>query len=223
MVRRDESKLAGEGADGGYDMLDPFGRLTNDVRLNFYRAPDSSIVDPFEAAGVRVPAPERGPLLNRRYLVCDALNQSPRGGVYRAIDVSTDPARVCLLKEAWHDVGLDQWGRDAHDWAANEEHVLTRYAGDGVLPGFYDRFELDGNRYIAIEYVEGTPLDRVLVEEHALEHGIEPRALVAIGLETSELLAHLHDIGLIFRDFKPANMLKMPDGHYRLIDFRDCI
>jgi hypothetical protein len=219
MIRRDESKIGGEGADGSYDMLDPAGRLTNDVRLNFYRAPDPSITDPFEAAGVRVSPPERGPLLNGRYLVCDALSESPRGGVFRAVDVSAEPARVCLLKEAWHDVGLDQWGRDAHDWAANEEYILTRYAGDSALPRFYDRFELDGNRYIAIEYVEGTPLDQVLSEEHELEHGIGPRDVIEIGLATGDALAHLHEIGLVFRDFKPANLLKTPDGSYRLIDF----
>lgn len=219
MIRRDESKIGGDGADRSYDMLDPVGRLTNDVRLNFYRAPDASITDPFEAAGVRVSPPQRGPLLNGRYLVCDALSQSPRGGVFRAVDVLAEPARVCLLKEAWHDVGLDQWGRDAHDWAANEEYVLTRYAGDSVLPRFYDRFELDGNRYIAIEYIEGAPLDQVLLEEDALEHGIDPREVIEIGLATGEVLAHLHEIGLVFRDFKPANMLKTPDGHYRLIDF----
>jgi hypothetical protein len=219
LIRREEWKIGSGDADGGFDMLDPAGRLTNDVRLNFYHPPDPSITDPFDAAGVRVPPPPRGPLLDGRYFVCDALSQSPRGGVYRAVDVLADPACVCLLKEAWHDVGLDQWGRDARDWAANEERILTRYAGDPLLPRFQGGFELDGNRYIAIEYVEGTPLDRVLWEEHAVEHGIEPRDIIAIGLATAGALAHLHEIGLVFRDFKPANTLKTPDGHYRLIDF----
>ena len=212
------SMIRGDDADS-YDMLDPAGRLTSDVRLTYYQPPDASIADPFEAAGVRVAPPARGPLLNGRYLVCDALSQSPRGGVFRAIDVSAEPARVCLLKEAWHDVGLDQWGRDAHDWAANEEQVLTRHAGDALLPRFHDGFELDGNRYIAIEYIEGSPLDQVLTEEHTLEHGVEPRVLVDIGLATAAALAHLHEIGLVFRDFKPANTLRTPDGRYRLIDF----
>lgn len=219
MIRRRESQLGDDKPDGSHDIVDPKGRLTDDVRLNYYRPPDPSITDPFEAAEVRISPPARGPLLNDRYFVCDALSQSPRGGVFRAVDVLAKPACVLLLKEAWHDVGLDQWGRDAHDWAANEEYILTRYAGDPFLPRFYDRFELNGNRYIAIEYVEGTPLDQVLLEEHALEHGIDPRDVIAIGLATGEALAHLHEIGLVFRDFKPANTLKTPDGHYRLIDF----
>lgn len=219
LIRRRESQIGGDEADGRHDLLDPAGRLTDDVRLNYYQPPDPSITDPFEVAGVRVAPPERGPLLNGRYLVCDALGQSPRGGIFRAIDVLAEPVRVCLLKEAWHDVGLDRWGRDARDWAANEEHILTRYAGDPILPRFYDRFELDGNHYIAIEYIEGVALDKVLWEEHAFEYGLDPWEIVAIGLATGEALAHLHEIGLVFRDFKPANTLKTPDGHYRLIDF----
>lgn len=219
MIRRRESQLGDDKPDGSHDMVDPAGRLTDDVRLNYYRPPDPSITDPFEATGVRVPPSARGSLLNGRYFVCDALAQSPRGGVFRAVDVIVQPARICLLKEAWHDVGLDSFGRDAHDWAANEEYILTRYAGDPVMPRFYDRFELDGNRYIAIEYIEGTPLDKVVSEEHALEHGIDPREVIAIGLGTGDALAHLHEIGLVFRDFKPANTLKTPDGCYRLIDF----
>ena len=53
----------------------------------------------------------------------------------------------------------------------------------------------------------------------AYEHGVEPRVLVDIGLATAAALAHLHEIGLVFRDFKPANTLRTPDGRYRLIDF----
>jgi hypothetical protein len=219
MIRLHESQIGIDSHDGSYDMVDPAGRLMDDVRLNFYRAPHPSITDPFEAAGVRIPPPTRGPLLNGRYFVCDAMGQSPRGGVFRAIDAMADPARVCLLKEAWHDVGLDPFGRDAYDWAANEEYILTRYAGDPMFPRFFDRFEVDGNRYIAIEYLEGMSLDRVLSEQHSIEEGIDPLEVIAIGLGTANLLAHLHEIGLIFRDFKPANTLKTLEGHYRLIDF----
>jgi hypothetical protein len=216
MRARPEAELS---AAGENDLLDPLGRLTNDVRLDFYRAPHPEITDPFEAAGVRVPLPARGPILEGRYFVSDALAQSARGGVFRAIDLNAQPARLCLIKEAWHDVALDQYGRDARDWADNEEQILSRYGDDAVLPRFYDAFEVDGDRYMAIEYVEGTPLDKVLFEEHSVELGIELAEVVAIGLATADALAHLHDLGLVFRDFKPANLIKTPEGRYRLIDY----
>jgi len=47
----------GDQADGAYDLLDPAGRLTNDLRLHYYLPPPSGIDDPFERAGVYVPRP----------------------------------------------------------------------------------------------------------------------------------------------------------------------
>jgi hypothetical protein len=219
MQQRPESEAVGEVAGGTYDLLDPAGRLTDDIRLQYYLPPSPEIVDPFEAAGVYRPRPARGTLFNGRYLVNNALASASRGGVFRAVDVGAQPARLCLLKEAWHDVSLDQYGRDARDWAANEEHVLLSHSGDPLFPRVFDSFELDGNRYIAIEYIEGTPLDRVLFEQHALRDGVQPTDVAAIGLATAEALAHLHEIGLVFRDFKPGNVIQTPDGGYRLIDF----
>ena len=215
---RFESEAAG-GHGGQYDLLDPAGRLTDDARLGFYRPPHPGIVDPFEAAGVRVPPPPRGRFLNGRYLVTDALAQSARGGVFRALDVAAEPARLCLVKEAWHDVALDAFGRDARDWAANEERILTRYAGAPGMPRFYEHFTIDGDEYIVIEYIDGTSLDNVLAEDHRVEHGMSPSDVMAIGMATADVLARLHDLGLVFRDFKPANLVRTPQGAYRLIDF----
>jgi serine/threonine protein kinase len=218
-----KSRAAAEGGssegNGAFDLLDPAGRLTNDVRLPFYLPPPPEILDPFAAAGVFVPRPEREALLCGRYLVSDALSSTPRGGVYRAADFVARPARICLLKEAWHDVALDGHGRDARDWAANEARILSRHDGDPGLPRLYDHFEVDGNSYVAIEFIEGTPLDQVLVEGHRLESGLHHAQVIEIGLATADALAHLHEIGLVFRDFKAGNVIRTPDGGYRLIDF----
>ncbi|MGE0544969.1 MAG: lanthionine synthetase LanC family protein [Dehalococcoidia bacterium] len=219
MIRRPEAEAAGEEAGGVYDLLDSAGRLTADPRLDYYLPPPPEIADPFEAAGAYIPRPARDPLLKGRYLVTNALSQSARGGVFRAVDLGAQPARLCLVKEAWHDVFLDQYGRDARDWAANEERVLTCFAGDPLLPRCDDRFEQNGNHYIVLEYIAGVPLDRVLSDSHSLTDGIDPAAVTAIGLATAEALAHVHELGLVFRDFKPSNVIETPDGGYRLIDF----
>jgi hypothetical protein len=217
-VERAERRSGDEEASSAYDLLDPAGRLTNDLRLPYYVPPPGG-ADPFEAAGAYVPRPARDALLNGRFLVNNALSRPAHGGVFRAVDLGTQPPRLCILKEGWHDVGLDQYGRDARDVVANEARILSRHAGDPFLPRCYDRFEMDGNLYIAVEYLEGTSLDRALSEEHALKGGIDPADLLAIGTASANALAHLHEIDLVFRDFKPGNLLKTPDGDYRLIDF----
>ena len=202
-----------------YDLLDPAGRLTHDVRSGFYCAPHPDIPDPFEAAGVRVPSPPRSRFLRGRYLVTDALAQSSRGGVFRAIDIGGQSPRLCLVKESWHDVALDPYGRDARDWALNEEAILTGYEGDPVVPRCFDSFELDDDCYLVIEYVEGTTVETALIDRESIEDPIDATEVIALGLATADILAHLHEIGLVFRDFKPANVVSTPDGSYRLIDF----
>lgn len=218
-IRRLAEAEASGRSDGAYDLLDPAGRLSDDSRLDYYRPPDRQIVDPFVAAGVRIPLPPRRRFLEDRYLITDALAQSTRGGVFRAVDVGVRPARLCLVKESWHDVGLDAYGRDARDWAINEQHILTHYADHPVLPRCFDAFDLDGDFYLVIEYLDGTPLDSVLAEQDPLDGRMNLDDLIAVGLATAEALAALHDLGLVFRDFKPANVVKTPEGGYQLIDF----
>ncbi|MFY9580599.1 MAG: lanthionine synthetase LanC family protein, partial [Gaiellaceae bacterium] len=217
-----EGDTGGEEAVDGYDLLDPAGRLTNDFRLHYYLPPPAGIDDPFEDAGAYVPRPARSHLLNGRYLVVNGLSQGIRGGVFRAIDLGATPARFCLLKEAWHDVSVDRCGRDARDWLVNEERILVRHEGSSALPRFYDSFDLDDNHYIAIEYFEGTTLAQVLSDDHSINDGISVAEIIAVGQETAGALAQLHELGLVFRDFSPANVIATPDGGYRLIDFGTC-
>jgi YVTN family beta-propeller protein len=78
----------------------------------------------------------------------------------------------------------------------------------------YDAGEADGQLYIAMQYVEGTDLARVLEREGALEAG---RALDLLDQLASALDA-AHAEGLVHRDVKPANVL-MREGHAWLTDF----
>lgn len=218
MGTRPEAEAAGEVSSGAFDLLDGAGRLTTDWRLNFY-LPPPDVTDPFEASGAHVPNPAGSGLLDGRYLVIDALDQSPRGGVFRAVDLFASPARLCLLKEFWHDVSSDPHGRDARDWARNEAGILGRHSADPTFPCLLDSFELDRNHYLAIEYIEGTPLDCVTWGPHPLEECAGPADVLAVGLATADLLAHLHSVGVVFRDFKASNIIRTPSGGYRLIDF----
>lgn len=199
-------------------ILDPQGRLAPDYRLQEY-LPPNGVIDPFEAAGVYVPPePPSGPLAGR-YLILDMIRSSSGGGIYSAIDLRSGPVQLCLIKEACHDVGMDTYGRDACAYAKHEADLLARYSGDPYLPQLYDCFELGGNFYIVMEQIAGKDLNRELNERPDPDAPLPLEALIAIGRAAAEALAHLHEIGLVFRDFSPFNLIHTTDGSYRLVDF----
>jgi formylglycine-generating enzyme required for sulfatase activity len=73
-----------------------------------------------------------------------------------------------------------------------------------------------GAPFLAMEYLEGEPLDRRLQRLGTLP---VPEVL-RIGREIAEGLAAAHDKGLVHRDIKPANVwLEGKEGHVKILDF----
>src|SRR5437764_5748351 len=90
--------------------------------------------------------------------------------------------------------------------AVKHDHIVTIYAvGE-------DR----GVPFLAMEFLEGEPLDARLEREKNL-----PMAeVLRIAREISEGLAGAHDKGLIHRDIKPANVwLEGQWGRVKILDF----
>jgi WD40 repeat protein len=84
--------------------------------------------------------------------------------------------------------------------------VVTVFAAD----------ECDGVPYIAMQFLQGYPLDQYLKQKGApaLAH------VIRIGRETAAGLAAAHELGLVHRDIKPANLwLEAPNGRVKVLDF----
>ena len=79
----------------------------------------------------------------------------------------------------------------------------------------YDHFREGSSYYIAMEYVEGKSLDK-LIEERGF---ISNEAAVLIFTEICKGLKYAHDKGVIHRDIKPANILISNEGEVKLVDF----
>ena len=78
-----------------------------------------------------------------------------------------------------------------------------------------DYFEANGTAYLVMEYLDGTPLHRL-----AAQHGTIPAAHLFSRLPTLlEDFQILHNAGVIHRDISPDNILWMPDGSLKLLDF----
>ncbi len=215
---RGQARSDGGPPDAVACLLDHAGRVVPDRREIFYTPPDD-VVDPFEATGAYVPPEPRRVPFGGRYFIVGALAASTYGGVYRAIDLAGSPPRMCVLKEYWRDSGGDSSGRMAADWGRNEAEFLTRWDHDPIFPRCFDCFELDDNLYTALEYVEGQSLAVEIEKRRSAGGEFSVNEVLSIAESTGRALAHLHDVGVIYRDFNPSNVVVTPDGACRLIDF----
>lgn len=88
----------------------------------------------------------------------------------------------------------------------------------GALPSVVsvrDYFEANGTAYLVMEYVDGIPLHEVVNRR-----GKIPAAeLLPMLPELLRDLATLHKAGVIHRDISPDNLILMPNGKLKILDF----
>jgi serine/threonine-protein kinase len=97
--------------------------------------------------------------------------------------------------------------------AVRRELAVARRLSHPNIVAVLDSGEVDGDPFIAFEYVDGPSL------REALQQGPLPVGQVRrIGQDIAAALAHAHDRGILHNDIKPENILLAPDGA-KLTDF----
>lgn len=78
-----------------------------------------------------------------------------------------------------------------------------------------DYFEANGTAYMVMEYLDGSTL------YHVMQSGerIPPDVLISKFLPLMYDLSKLHEAGVLHRDIAPDNIMWMPDGSLKLLDF----
>jgi serine/threonine-protein kinase len=95
-----------------------------------------------------------------------------------------------------------------------EWEVLKQLTHPNIVQ-FYIANQFQGAPYYAMEFVEGEPLDELLVRRGRLPW----EEVVEIGKQVCAALKHAHDQGIIHRDIKPSNLMKTADSTIKLTDF----
>ena len=95
-----------------------------------------------------------------------------------------------------------------------EASLLSRLSHQNV-PHVYDAGESDDRPFIVMELIEGPSLRKVMDDGGPLPVD----AAVAIARELASALAHVHALGVVHRDVKPANILLSRRGDVKLTDF----
>jgi len=76
-----------------------------------------------------------------------------------------------------------------------------------------------GRPFLALEMLEGRPLDAVLTTRRVLPVD----QVVALGTRLCDALTAVHGVGVLHRDIKPGNLFLVPDGegheHLKVVDF----
>ncbi|MDE3130070.1 MAG: Stk1 family PASTA domain-containing Ser/Thr kinase [Acidobacteriota bacterium] len=152
---------------------------------------------------------ESGTIIDGRYRVLHRLGAGGMADVYLARDEQLDRevALKLLHRRFAEDPGFVERFRREAQAAASLQHPN--------VVSVFDRGGFEGTYYIAMEYLEGRTLKRLIREEAPLETG---RA-IDLTIQMLKAARFGHRRGVIHRDLKPHNVMVDSSDHVKVTDF----
>jgi DNA-binding response OmpR family regulator/predicted Ser/Thr protein kinase len=143
-----------------------------------------------------------------RYRLLERIGAGAMGTVHRALDTVLHRAvalKVFSLRASEQEY-VERFRREAMASASlNHPNIAT----------VFDYGEINGSLFIAMEHVQGTSLDALLRDEKRL-----PVArVINLAFQLVDALDHAHQLGIVHRDVKPANILLTTTDRVKLVDF----
>ena len=142
------------------------------------------------------------------YRIKEKIGEGGMGVVFRAFDtrLQRKVAVKVLRRFATEDENARNTGflQEARMTAAlNNPHIVTIH--DVGSSGDID--------FIAMEYVSGTALDRLIAGSH-----LSLKEALRYAKQIAEALAGAHLLGIVHRDLKPGNVIVGDDGNAKVLD-----
>lgn len=166
-------------------------------------------------------------LLHKRYRLLEQLGSGGFGAVYRAEDVTQPQQPIAIKQINLRDLTARQIIEATETF--ERERALLASLNHPRLPHLHATFEDTEHWYLVIDYFPGQTLEeylaRSMMRDGRLQSAIPERAWIEetlhCGRQLCEILDYLHMRmpPVIFRDLKPGNIIRGPDGSYSLIDF----
>jgi len=161
-------------------------------------------------------APSADPLIGRvvsdRYRIVRKLGEGGVGSVYFADHLLVN--RKVALKVLLPDVSRPKMV----DLFLEEARTVARIGHENVIDIFYGGRSPDGFVFLAMEYLEGVDLARVVHEQGAMPWD-RARGIL---LQVAHALGAVHQHGIIHRDVKPGNVFLIDrDGRHDFVKVLD--
>jgi serine/threonine-protein kinase PknG len=156
-----------------------------------------------------------GDLVAGQYRVQGALAHGGMGWIYLARDENVSQ-RWVVLKGL-----LNSGDSDALAAAISESQFLARVGAHPLIVEIYNFVTHGDAGYIVMEYVGGRSLKQLLQQRRTANHGapdpLPPDQALAYLIEILPAIGYMHQLGLLYCDFKPDNVIQTGDN-LKLID-----
>ena len=150
-------------------------------------------------------------LIGERYEILETLGAGGEARVVKALD--RRHGRLVALKIRPVRDGQER------DELLNEARILLAIAPHPALPLVREDFFDDDDYVVAMDWVDGTDLARLLQDRG--RPGLPPSSVLAYLSDAAAALTHLHSLhpAVIHGDVKPANLILTTGGRVKLVDF----
>lgn len=151
-----------------------------------------------------------GKRLDGRYLLESMIGAGGMANVYKALDLKTNQTvAVKILREEFMD------NEELVRRFKNESKAISILDHPHILKVF-DVSVTDKLQYIVMEYLDG-----ITLKEYMNQRGgpLTWKEAVHFVQQILEALDHAHRKGVVHRDVKPQNVMLMPDGQLKMMDF----